>query len=431
MDSMLRSVGSWTPSRLDRFLFARAVRAGGRPYPRVVRPIELEVEIAAAPVEVFAALTDPARMARWLPQTEGIEDPSGPLGEAGATFIQRGAPGIRRPGGTVEADPPRSLHLRMAGYGERVDARFRLDEVAGSTRLRLDARVSNGPALLAPLVNRLSFGLDRRLWSGALARLKAEVERSPAPIHVGSVYSLDSRAGIVRVGQLLECDERHAHLRLYAQRFKQRPQRGDLAELRIRRPDHYGEIQPLGPTLKGAIDSRPKIGWLLADGGFGLAHLPVSRGAFDDAEPIPLFDAGIVADYLTPVAAWQAQGRAAFGESPEPTVGAYMSILLDGHGFGIVKLLRSEFLGVHVRLYSNAFAVRPSSVDEASLESRPPDLAPVAIALPPAEPFAIGHLPLSHVAFARWKPELVALTLVDPSELLGYEEWKLAKGAFF
>jgi hypothetical protein len=395
-----------------------------------VRPIELEVEIAAAPEAVFAAMTDASRMARWLPQTDAIEDPSGPIGEVGATFTQRAAPGIRRPGGTVAADPPHSWHLRLAGYGERVDALFRLDDVTGSTRVRLEARVNNGPAILAPVVNRLSFGLDRKIWNGALARLKAEVERAPAAVHVGSVYSLDSRAGIVRVGQLLAADERYAHLRIYAQRFKKRPERADLAELRLGRPGHYAEIQPLGPTLKGAITGAPKVAWLLADGGFGLPHVPVSRVAFDDAEPIPLFDAGIAEEHLAPIAAWQARGGRAFGEAPEPTVGAYMSVVVEGHGFHVVKLLRSELLGVHVRLYSNVFAERPTSVDEASLESRPVDLAHVMAGRPSPEPFAIGHLPLSHPAFGRWQPEFVSMALVDPDELLGYEEWKLGRGSF-
>ena len=396
-----------------------------------MKPIELEVEIAAAPAAVFAALTDASRMARWLPQTEAIEDPSGPIAQAGTTFTQRAAPGMRRPGGTVAADAPRSWHLRLAGFGERVDALFRLDEVGASTRLRFEARIQNGPAILAPVLNRLGGGLDRKSWNGALGRLKAEVERAPAEVQVGRIYSLDSRAGIFRVGQLLAADERTAHVRLYAQRFKKRPERADLAELRLGLPGHYAEIKPLGPTFKGAIAGAPKVVWLLADGGFGMAHVPVSRVAFDDAEPTPLIDAGVAADHLAPVAAWQSRGGRVFGEAPEPTVGAFMSVVFEEHGFGIVKLLRSEFQGVHIRVYSNVFGERPAHVDEASLESRPPDLARVMSGAVPTKPFAVGHLPLSHPSFIRWQPVVVALALVDPDELLGYEEWKLAKGGFF
>lgn len=129
-------------------------------------------------------------------------------------------------GATIAADPPTHWHLRLAGFGERVDARFRLTDVAGSTRLTLEADVRNGPALLAPLLDRVAIGLDRRSWSGALTRLKAEVERRPAATRPGTVYSLDSRAGIVRVGQLLAADDRYVHLRLYTQRFTKRPDRG-------------------------------------------------------------------------------------------------------------------------------------------------------------------------------------------------------------
>jgi uncharacterized protein YndB with AHSA1/START domain len=179
-----------------------------------VRPIEIEIEISAPAGAVFAAMTDPGRMPRWLPHTEAIEAPSGPIADAGTTFLQRGAPGIRRPGATVAADPPRSWHLRLAGFGERVDVTFRLEEVAGSTRLRAVADVQNGPAFLAPLLDRLASGLDRASWSSALARLKAEVARTPSAIRIGTVYSLDSGAGVFRIGQVLASTERHVHLRL-------------------------------------------------------------------------------------------------------------------------------------------------------------------------------------------------------------------------
>lgn len=381
----------------------------------MVKPIELTVEIAARPEAVFAAMTDPARMPRWLPHTEAIEDPSGQVGEAGTTFIQRASAAIRRPGSTIAAAPDRSWHLRLDGFGERVDAIFRLEERIASTRVRFEARVQNGPALLAPLLNRLGSGLDRRSWSEALTRLKDEVERAAADIRAGTVYSLDSRAGIIRVGQVLAADDRHAHLRLYAQRFTKRPQRNNLTALRLDLPGHYGEIQPLTPTLKGAVRGRSPVTWLLADGGFGLAHIPVTRAALDAAAPVPLFDAGVTEDHLVPVTAWRIRQGRPFGEAPEPMIGAYLSVVRQEHGFGVMKLLRSEELGAHVRLYGTIFEERPTTIDELSLE-------------PPVAPS--DHLALTHPSLARWRPEFLAMAVVQPDELIGYEAWRRAKGGF-
>jgi hypothetical protein len=393
-----------------------------------VKPIQLEVVIDAPPESVFSAMTDPARMPRWLPTTEAIEDPSGPIGAPGASFTQKGAPGFRRPGRTIAASPPSAWRIELVGFGERVDADFHLDDLAGSTRVRLEARVDNGPALLRPLMNRLGSGLDRRSWNGALTRLKTEVERPTVPVGHGTVYSMNTGAGVFRIGQVIDADDRYAHLRLYAQRFGKRPDRSRLTELRIERPGHYGEIQPLSPTIMGAVARGPRIGWLLVDGGFGLPHVPMTRRAFDDAMPEALLNAAVADEQLFMVDEWRHRGGSAFGEAAEPSVGAYLSVARGRGGFGVVKLLHSEQLGVHVRVYDNVFTERPSVIDERDLDW--PQASSVT-GRSVSEPFAIGHLPISHSAFARWEPEIVSLTLVDHEELLGYEEWKLAKGGFF
>jgi len=391
-----------------------------------VSRFELEQEISAPLDAVFAALTDATRLPRWLPNTEAIEEVSGPLTSAGTTFIQRGAPGIRRPGGTVASDPPRLWQVRMTGFGERVDATFRLEPGGEDvTRLRLSADVRNGPAFLAPLLDRAVSRLDQRVWRKALMNLRAELERPPAQLQVGAVYSLDSGAGIFRVGQLLDLDDGHVHVRLYQQRFGRRPSRTDLAPLGLGRPNHYADIQPLRPGVKAVVAGSPTVPWLLLDGGFGLPHVPLTRRAFDDAAPVELFKAGVTVALMEPIAAWHGRNGGAFGETPSPGVGAYVSVVLQGFGFGfgIVKLLRWEAQGVHVRVFSNSLEERPTTMSEASLESRPLDLAAATAGRPPSEPIAIGHLPLTHASFAGWQPEFLSMTLVDPEELRGYEEW--------
>jgi hypothetical protein len=40
----------------------------------------------------------------------------------------------------------------------------------------------------------------------------------------------------------------------------------------------------------------------------------------------------------------------------------------------------------------------------------------------------IGHVPLTHAAFARWEPKFDRLVMLAPSELEGYREWLKSGG---
>ena len=87
--------------------------------------------------------------------------------------------------------------------------------------------------------------------------------------------------------------------------------------------------------------------------------------------------------------------------------------------FGIVKVLVLEPEAVHVRLYKQRYSSRPHEIDESILflgTMFDPDGS------------GIGHLPLSHQAFAASEPEPIKASPVQPSELEGYEEWKKAGG---
>jgi len=178
---------------------------------------------------------------------------------------------------------------------------------------------------------------------------------------------------------------------------------------------HYGEIQPLAPTITGLARGRAGVAWLLADGGFGLPHLPVTLTALDSVAPSRLFDAGVAEEHLVPVSAWVTRNGRAFGEAPEPVIGAYLSVALEEGGFGIMKLLRREELGVHVRLYGGVLDERPTAVDERWLGSVAP---------------RFEHMALTHPSLGRWRPEFLAMAMVEPDELIGYETWKRAKGGF-
>jgi hypothetical protein len=90
--------------------------------------------------------------------------------------------------------------------------------------------------------------------------------------------------------------------------------------------------------------------------------------------------------------------------------------------FGVVKILKHDPGIVHVRLYKNKFASRPSSVkvEELSLGS-----------VKDKDGFGIGHLPISERDFKSWKPVLLTKSEIREDELEGYRLWKEAGGGVF
>jgi hypothetical protein len=135
------------------------------------------------------------------------------------------------------------------------------------------------------------------------------------------------------------------------------------------------------------------------------------------------------------VSEWRQRDGAAFGEQKPPAVGWFASVELrglgvDSEGYGVVKVLRQEFRGLHVRVYSNVFAERPQRIEESMLESRPV-YEELRAGVPLTEPIAIGHLPLSRRSFSSLKPDAIRTALIEPDEMLGYEDWKSARGGYF
>ena len=105
--------------------------------------------------------------------------------------------------------------------------------------------------------------------------------------------------------------------------------------------------------------------------------------------------------------------------APAGEVGGIYSIASDSGGFGVVKILALDPGVVHVRLYANQFATRPTQLDPTSLHlGRIGDPGGLGI----------GHLPLSESHFAAWQPALVARATVSEGELAGYREWKANGG---
>jgi hypothetical protein len=104
--------------------------------------------------------------------------------------------------------------------------------------------------------------------------------------------------------------------------------------------------------------------------------------------------------------------------------GGLYSVSSENGGYAIVKVLKIDTGGVHVRLYSNIFKSRPRDVDSSKLYMVGKDVKP-------GEQLGMGHAPLSHVSFRAWNAEYIRTEPVREDELDGYRMWKEAKGGYF
>lgn len=92
--------------------------------------------------------------------------------------------------------------------------------------------------------------------------------------------------------------------------------------------------------------------------------------------------------------------------------------------YSVLKILKVENRGVHVRLYSNQFDAPPSKVDESALYM-------VGVDHKPNETLGMGHAPLSRKSFESWKATFFQQSAVKDDELDGYKMWLEAKGGYF
>jgi hypothetical protein len=105
--------------------------------------------------------------------------------------------------------------------------------------------------------------------------------------------------------------------------------------------------------------------------------------------------------------------------------GDLVSVVAGDGRIGVVKVLATDEIGVHIRLYRERFDARPLSVE-------PEMLTLGSIFDPPPRPFSIGHIPLRHEAFAGWQPQLIASGgTVHEDKLEGYCDWAEAEGGYF
>jgi hypothetical protein len=92
--------------------------------------------------------------------------------------------------------------------------------------------------------------------------------------------------------------------------------------------------------------------------------------------------------------------------------------------YSVLKILKLDEQGVHVRLYSNQFPSPPVKIDE-------PALFMAGVDHKPNERLGMGHAPLSRRSFEGSKATFFQQSTVKDEELEGYKMWLEGKGGYF
>lgn len=111
--------------------------------------------------------------------------------------------------------------------------------------------------------------------------------RSPA-LKAGALYSVNDGEGFYRVAKILVLDEQGVHIRLYKNKWKERPATVDVSTLSM-----------------GSIDDPE---------GFGMGHLPLSRKAFTAWQPMFVQDGTVANEELDGYQMWKEGGGGYFGK---------------------------------------------------------------------------------------------------------------------
>lgn len=104
--------------------------------------------------------------------------------------------------------------------------------------------------------------------------------------------------------------------------------------------------------------------------------------------------------------------------------GGLYSTRNENGSYSVLKILKVDPHGVHVRMYSNQFAEHPSKLEEAALYMAGMDRKA-------NESLGMGHAPISKRSFASWGIRFIKVVPVEPEELEGYEMWREASGGYF
>jgi uncharacterized protein YndB with AHSA1/START domain len=136
----------------------------------------IETEIARPPEQVFAYVTDPAKLPTWQTNTiSAVPDPDGPL-RLGSRIreVHRGPRGTELASlvEVSELEPNRALALRMIEGSLPVDARITFDPSEHGTRMRFSVHGEpSGPLRFLQPLMRAALKRQFREHCAALKRV--------------------------------------------------------------------------------------------------------------------------------------------------------------------------------------------------------------------------------------------------------------------
>jgi hypothetical protein len=116
--------------------------------------------------------------------------------------------------------------------------------------------------------------------------------------------------------------------------------------------------------------------------------------------------------------------RSGGGSSSDLKEGGIYSFKNDNGAYSVLKVLKVESAGLHVRVYSNQFDSPPTQVDEGTLII-------AGLNHKPNEILGQADLPILKQAFDNYKAAFVQQSTVKDDELTGYKTWKAAGGKYF
>jgi hypothetical protein len=99
--------------------------------------------------------------------------------------------------------------------------------------------------------------------------------------------------------------------------------------------------------------------------------------------------------------------------------------------YAVLKILKLDEHGVHMRRYSNVYDACPSSLDESSLHVSGIEALVEGVEVREDAPLGVGHMPVSKGTFASSGAVFIQASTVSSEELEGYEMWREAKGGYF
>jgi uncharacterized protein YndB with AHSA1/START domain len=139
----------------------------------------ISTHVAASPEHVFALWTNLERMGEWVGGVSGVTDLSGPVDQAGTTYVVHFGP-MRSPTEVLEVERPRLFATRFGNRLLRGRSRATLEPDGDGTRITQDFEtVGRISAISAWVFSRGSYEGSFRGELEKFARL-AEREAPPA-----------------------------------------------------------------------------------------------------------------------------------------------------------------------------------------------------------------------------------------------------------